>query len=245
MTQEIRIGCAGWEITREHAARFAAGESHLERYATRFTATEINSSFYKPHRPSTYESWGSTVPDNFRFAVKAPKQLTHVSRLADLSSLNYFLDDLSPLGDRLGPILLQLPPGLAFDAERIASFLLALRFRYKGNVVCEPRHSTWFSGEADKLLAEHQVARVAADPVTIPEAGLPGGWNGLVYVRLHGTPRLYYSRYNDEYLDKLAPKLTDWAQSAPVWCIFDNTAEGAATVNALGVMERLGLAKTE
>jgi uncharacterized protein YecE (DUF72 family) len=95
------------------------------------------------------------------------------------------------------------------------------------------------------LLAEHQVARVAADPVTIPLAGEPGGWDGLIYVRLHGTPRLYYSKYNDDYLDKLAPKLADWAQSAPVWCIFDNTAEGAATRNAFGILERLGLAKKE
>ena len=180
------------------------------------------------------------APEGFRFAVKAPKQVTHISRLGDMAALNYFLDDVSPLGDSMGPLLVQLAESHTFEAERVRSFLLALRFRFKGNVVCEPRHTSWFVPEAEQLLAEYQVARVVADPAPTPAAAQPGGWSGLVYVRLHGAPRLYYSGYSEEYLDTLAQSLAEWASSAPVWCVFDNTALGEAAANALGVLKRLG-----
>ena len=237
--ESLRIGCAGWQIPRELTDRFAEGESHLERYATRFTCTEINSSFYKPHRPSTYESWAASVTDGFQFAVKMPKQVSHASRLADVSALSYFLSDIAPLGDRLGPLLIQLPPGFAFESERVRSFLLALRFRFRGWVACEPRHPSWFTGEADQLLAEHEVARVASDPAPVPAAAQPGGWNGFAYYRLHGAPRVYYSPYSGDYLDSLAPLLHKRARAMPVWCIFDNSARGAAAANALDLLRRL------
>jgi uncharacterized protein YecE (DUF72 family) len=234
----LRIGYAGWQIPRQYADRFDGGDSHLQRYATRFSCSEINSSFYKTHRPSTYESWAAAVPDGFLFAVKAPKQITHASRLADLSALGYFLADVAPLGEKMGPLLLQLPPGFAFDAERVKAFLIALRFRYRGLVACEPRHTSWFTGEADQLLAEHEVARVAADPAPVPAAAQPGGWQGLAYYRLHGAPHMYYSGYSSGYLDTLARTLAAHG-STPTWCIFDNTAEGEATDDALGVIERM------
>lgn len=234
----MRIGCAGWQVPAQLAAQFDEGDSHLQRYATRFTCSEIDSSFYKAHRPSTYESWAASVPDGFLFSVKMPKQVTHASKLADLSALGYFLADIAPLGDRQGPLLMQLPPSLAFDAERVRSFLLALRFRWRGLVACEPRHPTWFSGDADALLAEYQVARVAAHPAPAPAAETPGGWGGLVYYRLHGAPRIYYSPYSQQYLAELAPTLARHAASAPTWCIFDNTATPAGVANALALLQR-------
>ncbi len=91
----------------------------------------------------------------------------------------------------------------------------------------------------ERFLAWVQVARVAADPAPAPRGAVPGGWDGLVYYRLHGSPRMYYSDYPDAYLDELARTLAAAARSAPVWCIFDNTALGAATANALKVVERL------
>jgi len=232
----IRIGCAGWQVPPDLSSQFADGASHLQRYATRFRCSEINSSFYRAHRPSTYEQWADSVPEGFQFSVKMPKQVTHSSRLADLSSLAYFLDDIGPLGDRQGPLLMQLPPGFAFDPERVRSFLLALRFRWRGAVACEPRHTSWFGGEADALLAEYQVARVAAHPGPVPAAETPGGWPGLVYYRLHGAPRMYYSAYDDAYLQRLAVELAGRAATAPVWCIFDNTATSAGIANALHLL---------
>ncbi len=237
----IRVGCAGWSVSKEHAARFPEEGSHLERYAGRFPAVEINSSFYRPHRPATYTRWAASAPLGFRFAVKVPREITHGHRLADPEeALDRFLGECGALEDALGPLLVQLPPSLAFDGAVAASFFAALRERFAGDVVCEPRHPSWFRPEAQQVLVGHQVARVAADPPAVPSAAQPGGWGGLVYYRLHGAPRVYYSAYSEAYLAALATTLREAARSAPVWCIFDNTAEGAATDDALAVMERLG-----
>jgi uncharacterized protein YecE (DUF72 family) len=236
----ICVGCAGWSIPKAYAARFPEGGSHLERYARRFPAVEINSSFYRPHRPETYARWAATVPDDFRFAVKMPREITHVRRLAHAEEpLDRFLAAVRALGAKLGPLLVQLPPRLAFDAGSVGAFFEALRARFDGAVACEPRHASWFADAVERFLARVQVARVAADPAPTPRGAVPGGWDGLVYYRLHGSPRMYYSNYPDTYLDALARTLAAAARSAPTWCIFDNTALGAATANALTVLERL------
>ena len=103
----------------------------------------------------------------------------------------------------------------------------------------EPRHASWFEPAADRLVTRYRVARVAADPALVPQAAEPGGWDGLVYYRLHGSPKVYFSAYGDEHLASLAKTLTRSARTAEVWCIFDNTAEGAATANALDVLARV------
>lgn len=242
MGQGICVGCAGWSIGKEQTHLFPEANSHLERYAQRLPAVEINSSFYRAHRPATYEKWASSVPDHFRFAVKMPRQITHVARLADPAAqplLERFLGEVEALGVNLGPLLVQLPPSLAFDANAVPTFLTALRKRFAGTVVCEPRHPTWFDFDAERVLVDFQVARVAADPAPVPRAAQPGGWGGFVYYRLHGSPRVYYSAYSEEYREALARKLTTASVQAPTWCIFDNTAAGAATADAISVMRRL------
>jgi len=220
----------------------ADGASILERYARRFPAVEINSSFYRPHRPTTYARWGACVPPHFRFAVKVPKRITHELRLVAAEPvLDQFLAEATCLGERLGPLLVQLPPSFAYDAGAARRFFEALRVRFAGDVVFEPRHPTWFTDDVARLLVELRIARVAADPARVPEAAEPAGWPGIVYYRLHGSPRVYYDTYSNEYLDALAAKLRGHLASsdAPVWCIFDNTALGAATTNAVELMERL------
>ena len=113
-------------------------------------------------------------------------------------------------------------------------FFRLLRDSYDGDIVCEPRHATWFDAEVDTFLTERRVARVAADPQPHPDARKPGGWGGLVYYRLHGSPKMYYSSYSDEELTQTAGELKGLeAQGISTWCIFDNTAEFAATANAL------------
>jgi uncharacterized protein YecE (DUF72 family) len=170
-----------------------------------------------------------------------PKAVTHVRRLTGAGDLlDAFLSEATELGERLGPLLVQLPPSLAFSAEIAGAFLAELRERFDGNVALEPRHKSWFTPEAERLMTRHRVARVAADPAVVPAAAEPGGWGGLVYYRLHGSPKMYYSDYPDAYLEALAKTLRKAARTAEVWCIFDNTAEGAATVNALEVLERVG-----
>lgn len=233
-----RIGTAAWSVPRAVADTFPPGDSLLARYAQVFDAVEINSSFYRPHRRSTYERWAATVPDGFRFAVKAPKAITHEKRLVGAQpEIERFLDEAGGLGQTLGPLLVQLPPSLAFDPQTAAPFFADLRARTPTPVVCEPRHASWFTADADALLREGGVARVAADPAPVPAAALCGGWPGLRYTRLHGAPRIYYSDYSSERLAEVAANLTE----APVesWCIFDNTALGFATANALDLRRLL------
>jgi uncharacterized protein YecE (DUF72 family) len=238
----VRVGCVGWSIPGEFASRFPGEGTHLERYGQRFSAVEINSSFYRPHRPATYARWAASVPEGFRFAVKVPREITHRLRLAAESgeALDRFMGECGALGAKLGPLLLQLPPSLVFEEEREAAFFALLRARYAGSVVCEPRHASWFVPEAEEMLTRFRVARVAADPAVVAEAARPGGWPRLVYYRLHGSPRVYYSAYGEAALAAKAAKLVAATErSVEAWCIFDNTAAGAATGDALGVLELL------
>jgi uncharacterized protein YecE (DUF72 family) len=236
----LRIGCAGWSIPRQASQHFLTGGSHLQRYAQVFNACEINSSFYRPHREGTWERWRNSVRDNFRFAIKAPRTITHESSLNRASDLlPPFLRQISLLNDKLGPILFQLPPSSVFNHDIARQFLTAFREGYKGLAVWEPRHPSWFVSEADDLLKKFQIARVASDPACVPLAGQPGGYDSLVYLRLHGSPRRYYSSYTDEALNVLSSKLPQLTAQAKVWCVFDNTASGAAIENALSLLAKI------
>jgi uncharacterized protein YecE (DUF72 family) len=238
--EPFRIGCAGWNIPRQSGDNFASEGSHLERYSQTFNCCEINSSFYRPHKKETWERWAASVPAGFQFSVKVPKTITHEAKLnCGTEVLSAFLQQIKFLQDKLGPILIQIPPSLAFDSSSARNFLALLRQEYSGDVVCEPRHSSWFCNEVDELLEEYRIARVAADPACVPDGISPGGWSSLVYFRLHGSPRRFYSAYNDDFLTKLSVELGDLKGSARVWCIFDNTASGNATQNALELNTKL------
>jgi uncharacterized protein YecE (DUF72 family) len=229
----IRIGTAGWGRPREVAHHFPAEGTGLQRYAALFDAVEINTSFYRPHQPKTYARWAAETPDGFRFAVKAPRTVTHDAKLQDCANLmRKFRDEASALGPKLGPLLVQLPPSLAFDAAVAAPFFEDLRAIWPEHLVCEPRHETWFTPEAEGLLIDHRIARVAADPAPYPQAAGSGGWPELAYWRLHGSPRMYFTPYGEERLKRLAV-LLQASEAMETWVIFDNTASGAAAADAL------------
>jgi uncharacterized protein YecE (DUF72 family) len=235
------VGTAGWSIPRAEQPRFPAGESYLNRYAKVLPAVEINSTFYRPHRAATFERWADSVPRGFRFSIKVPRTITHDQRLASSAALvRDFLAALAPLDKRAGCLLVQLPPSLAFNPRVARAFFSMLRKRFDRGIALEPRHASWFESPADRLLNAFEVARVAADPPRAEGGGEPGGWGGLAYFRLHGSPRTYYSSYEDDFLDALAGKLRDLRRRRiPTWCIFDNTTLGAATSNALSTIKRL------
>ena len=241
LSPEIHLGVAGWSIRREHSTRFADVGTHLERYASLFNAVEINSCFYRPHRFATYERWASSVPENFRFAVKLPKVITHEARLVGASAaLERFLAETSGLGHKRGPILVQLPPSFAFDHEIAIPFFTEFRSRFEGDLVLEPRHETWFTEEVESMLCDYAIARVAADPARVPAAAEPGGDDRIAYWRLHGSPRIYYSAYSRVALERIARVIEEKAgHGLSTWCIFDNTALGAATTDALTVKSHL------
>ena len=236
-----RVGCAGWSLPRAVQDSFGAGDSHLARYATRFPVTEINSSFHRPHQRSLYEKWAASVPAGFGFCAKLPKTITHERRLVGCEGLvEAFLSQAGGLGGKLACLLVQLPPSFAFDAQLASDFLRMLRAQWPGAIAMEPRHATWFEEEADTLLRDHEVARVLADPVRHASAARPGGWPGRIYLRLHGSPRMYYSSYEPSLLQALARRIHAAEQAgAEVWCIFDNTASGAAAADALALQRLL------
>jgi uncharacterized protein YecE (DUF72 family) len=234
MPRRIFVGSAGWAIPRAVADRFTASGTHLQRYASVLSCAEINSSFHRPHAAATYARWADSTPAAFRFAVKVPRTITHEGKLRRARpALERFLEETSALGHRRGPLLVQLPPSLAFDRRLVARFLDLLRSQYAGTVVCEPRHGTWFSPAADALLVQYRVTRVAADP------------KGTLYFRMHGTPRKYWSPYTKQSIEALAGKLWDAPESSDAWCVFDNTASGAALENAWDLHHLLTRAATE
>lgn len=239
---EARIGTAGWSIATREGEAFPAEGSSLQRYAARFSCAEINSSFHRSHRPATYERWAVSVPVEFRFSAKLPKLITHKQRLVGAEPLlDAFLEEVRGLGEKLAVLLVQLPPSLAFDADVGKSFFEGLQSRTSAMIACEPRHPSWFEEDAARLLESCCVARVAADPARVEAAAVPGGWRGLSYYRLHGSPVPYRSSYEPERLSAYASGIrTDLAEGREAWCVFDNTASSAATGNALQLQQLVG-----
>ena len=237
----ITIGTAGWSLRREIQHAFDAEGTHLARYASRLRGVEINSSFYRSHRPATYRRWAESVPAWFRFSVKVPRTISHERMLVDDGTLlGPFLDEVRLLDERLGPLLLQLPPSARFERERAHRFLSLLRARHAGAVVVEPRHPSWFTDDVDAMLRDFAIGGVAADPAVVPMAGAPWGDQAVQYFRLHGSPEMYRSNYSADALHRMAARLAAAAaEGADAWCVFDNTAEGAATHNALDLEGRL------
>ncbi len=238
----MRIGTAGWSISRDAAASFPGEGRHLGRYAQVLGCAEINSSFHRSHRVEVYQRWAAQTPPGFRFSVKLPRAISHDARLRRAREpLCRFLAETSGLGDRFAVLLVQLPPSFAFEALPVRRFFALVAELFAGNVVCEPRHASWFTPAAERALAACRVGRVAADPARGPEALVPGGWLGpagdgagaAVYHRWHGAPRMYWSRYEPEWLRERADALKRWPAGADCWCIFDNTAGAGAIANAL------------
>jgi len=158
---KIRIGCAGWALPSGLRQSFPATGTILQRYAGEFSCVEVNSSFHRPHRPSTYARWADSVPSSFQFSVKIPKSITHRHRLVQCDRLfEEFVSQVSWLGSRMGCLLVQLPPSLSFELTTIRSFLRGLRNQYVGPVALEPRHRSWFGIVAEVRLLPP--ARLAA-----------------------------------------------------------------------------------
>lgn len=239
--QQALIGCAGWATPSQHRALFGEGSSVLARYATRFSAVEINTSFYRSHRQATYARWADSVPRHFRFSVKMPKAISHEMALRGSGrALDQFLGEVSGLGDKLGGLLLQLPPSQALDLRVASTFFRMLRRRSSAPVACEPRHPSWFSADAVALFQRNAISRVAADPAIASPSADPVPFGPWPYWRLHGAPRVYYSTYPDEALQSMALAVAPLrASTRAPWVIFDNTAQGFAVANAARLQDLL------
>lgn len=226
------ICTAAWSIPKAVADVFPQEGTGLTRYASVFKGVEVNSTFYRGHRASTFGRWADAVPEDFRFAVKIPKEITHDRAMKDICEpFKVFLQDIAPLGEKRGPLLCQLPPSLVFDRDDMERALGAMRSSDSGPIVIEVRHKSWASEKAVALLEKYAIDRVLADPALV---WAPDGFRQPPrYVRLHGQPKIYYSRYTEEEIAAFSNLL-----AADSWCVFDNTASGAAIQNALTMLER-------
>lgn len=232
------LGTAGWSVPSSCRARIGGEGSHLERYGRALNAVEIDTSFYRPHRRTTYERWARATPDGFRFTVKVPQVITHAAE-AQPADIDGFMQETAGLGSKLAIFLVQFPPSKTYDEDAARRLFDALQASTSVPLVCEPRHRSWFTDEVDRWLAERRISRVAADPARTEGADEPGGWRGLQYLRLHGSPRIYYSAYEAGFLSKLGERLAAMLATSDVWCIFDNTALGAAMENVLDLQVQL------
>ena len=226
----IRIGTAGWSLPKALRVSHAASKSVLEQYAELFDAVEINSSFYRPHRRATYERWCGSVPESFRFAVKLSRVITHEFGLVRSQSETVaFMESARGLEHKLAVLLVQLPPSRIFDRSIAGAFFKMLRQETAAHIVCEARNPSWFTSEATAVLETNRVTRVAADPVPPGCEFVAPAHPDFAYFRLHGAPRIYYSAYS---IDRLQGVAAAAGAAAETWCIFDNTAAGAAWPDA-------------
>jgi uncharacterized protein YecE (DUF72 family) len=240
-THAMRVGCAGWSLASKDAPAFPAEGTHLERYAKVFPCTEINSSFYRSHQEKTYARWADSVPESFRFSVKMPRTMTHELRLRRCEvPLRAFLGEVAALGNKLGCILIQLPPSLALDVRNARAFFTLLRKCTSLPVACEPRHATWFTPKGAAVLSEADVSFVWAHPSPV-EGIEPPDDQEMLYLRLHGAPQVYYSSYDRAFIESIAVRMRQaHEQGRDAWCIFDNTARGEAVPNALTLLKQVG-----
>jgi uncharacterized protein YecE (DUF72 family) len=267
----IRVGISGWTYAGWRGDFYPAGlvqRRELEYAATRMTSIEINGSFYSLQRPTSYAAWRDQTPPGFVFAVKGGRFITHMKKLNDVATplANFLASGVLALGEKLGPLLWQLPPNLGFHPQRLAEFFdllprtttaaAALARGHDAKVpedraltvtdadrplrhALEVRHPSFCVPEACALLREHDIALVVADTA--------GRWplieeptSDFMYVRLHGDTELYASGYGDAALDGWAAKCRAWADlGLDVFVYFDNDAKGFAPHDALALLRRV------
>jgi len=229
-----RIGTSGWSYDHWTGPFYPDGlpaDRRLAHYAARLDCAEVNSTFYKLPSEQTLEHWRDSVPGEFRFAVKASRYITHLKKLKDPESgLDNFLPRVEGLGERLGPVLFQLPPRWRFDAGRLRTFLDALPGQHR--YALELRDHSWINDATLQILSDHGAAFCIyeLDGYLAPLAVTAD----LVYVRLHGPAGVYAGRYDDTVLESWAGRIGRWHdEGLDCWCFFDNDEAGHAVGDAL------------
>ena len=270
----VRIGISGWTYPRWRGTFYPRGvpqRQELRYAAERMNSVEINGSFYSLQRRSSFEAWAASVPEDFVFAVKGGRFITHMKKLSGIETplANFLASGVLALDQKLGPILWQLPPNLGFNADRMDAFFAqlprsagsaaeiaahhdqrvpddraltkAVHPRYRLRHAIEPRHESFRTPEFYRLLRRYEMALVISDN--------PGKWpifseitTDLMYLRLHGHDQLYVSGYSDHELDDWAAKIRSWTErGCDVYVYFDNDAKVHAPFDAMSLMERLGV----
>jgi uncharacterized protein YecE (DUF72 family) len=229
----VRIGTSGWNYKHWVATFYPAGtrqQQQLQYYVGHFDSVEINNSFYRMPSKEKLAAWRDATPENFLFAIKGSRYITHMKKLKDVSyGVNWLLDNVSVLGKKLGPILFQLPPVWNLNVERLTEFLELLPADHRFAI--EFRNISWYDDEVYNVLTAHNVAFCIYE--------LNGHLSPLqvtadfVYVRLHGPGGKYQGSYSNAVLRGWAKTIQTWIQSGKdVYVYFDNDQEGYAAFNA-------------
>ncbi len=245
-TAHILVGTSGWSYRHWRGVFYPSDlppREWLRFYARRFPTVELNTSFYHTPRAASFTQWREAAGPGFVFAVKANRYITHTRRLKDPAEpVAHELRTVGPLGDALGPILLQLPPGLERDLGRLDALLAALPPSRRFAV--EFRHRSWRDDEVERRLREHGVAVCLHDWQGRPwpvEAAAGGDRAGFVYVRLHGPTGTYTGRYGERGLSPWADRCRDWRdEGRDVYVYFNNDAGGGAVADAADLQRMLG-----
>jgi uncharacterized protein YecE (DUF72 family) len=241
MPAKAYIGTSGWNYKswREGFYGDTPQKQWLPFCADRFTAIEVNGTFYRLQEKSTYKKWRDETPKSFPFAIKGHRYVTHNKKLIDAEEpVMRCRESASPLANRLAAVVWQLPAFLKKDIRRLEQFVRALRQWNATRHAIEFRHKSWFNNEVSKCLSDHCVAVCMSDAPDWPM------WDevttDLVYIRLHGHTRKYASSYSKPALRKWAMRIGSWLnENRAVHVYFDNDAEGAAPQNALTLLKML------
>lgn len=237
------IGTSGWtykEWDDFFYPRGFKGPRRIRYYSRQFNATEVNASFYHTLRDTVYKKWHSEVNRDFRFAVKMHRYITQVRRLTPddqmQDSLNRFFQNVSFLNVNLGPVLIQLPPSLKADKQKLDGFLKMLPEGYR--FAMEFRDDSWFGDEVKEILQKHNCARVISQSSKWPV--ITGASADFLYARFHGPGKLFESYYSNEALESWAKQLLLDARNAKeAFVFFNNTAEDYAINNARKMQQLL------
>jgi uncharacterized protein YecE (DUF72 family) len=237
----VLVGTSGWHYDSWRGPFFPKGlraKDQLQYYASQLPTTELNGVFYRTPSLDAVSAWSAQTGQDFVFAWKASKFITHWKRLSDncANSLALMEERLSLLGEKAGPILFQLPPNFAADAERLAAFfkLLSKKRRYS----FEFRHPSWYQASIMKLLSQHNAALCLSD-----HHDAPAPWKrtaDFVYIRGHGPGGRYKGHYRSETLSEWAARIKSWKkQGCDVFVYFDNDQKSAAPADALKLRQLL------
>lgn len=239
---EVRIGTSGWQYThwrsRFYPPRLPVAR-WLEHYCAHFDTVEVNNSFYRQPSRETFEAWRARTPPAFRFAVKLNRFVTHLKRLnVGPESIERGYGTAAGLGPKLAVMLIQLPPRLKFDPQRLDRYLRLVSRRRRRHAL-EPRDASWLTDEALAHLAKRRIALVVIDTPKWPSR--VAVTTDFAYVRFHGPEGLYASNYSEERLRAWAERIRAWRhEGRDVYAYFNNDARAYAAKNALRLRELVG-----
>lgn len=237
---EIKIGTSGWHYKHWVGAFYPPkwpARRMFEYYLGYFDTVELNNTFYRLPDESALRDWRDSSPEDFRFAIKASRFITHMKKLKDPEmSIARFFDRIDILGEKAGPVLFQLPPGWPVNIERLEAFLQALPRHYR--YAFEFRNETWNTGATYECLRKYDAGWCIFDLAGYQSPIL--ATSAMVYVRLHGPGGKYQGDYAGNVLDDWARRIIAWSdESRDVWVYFDNDDSGYAPKNALELKARV------